>query len=388
MSFIDNDFPVLLGAELHRPHPAYIVEMVAEPVAVHDFLAQPGQTVQLDKYRFWGNPGTKDSRERTADQVIGSANSRNIIKDKVLVTLREYTGPASQEDPTKPASFVIARETLVTAQRLLYDRTQIGQFHASIGSLTMLDDYRRWRDRTFVGELMKAEAKGRADRTQGGYYFPLGKRKDPANDQRGIQGVEDYAPGEEPVLTVREDIINIVRDMRTRNTLYFEDGYFRCLTTPEGDAIMRKDDDYREIARYSGLGVINPMQPMLQPNATFYEGGGWGQAGMNGGAPRMPVGTLWEGTRFFQSNNLGDYNFRTQVDSFGDATPQVHRAIPFIFFGPQAVGIGTGGPNANILINNNDDYGRFIMCIWSLFAGFEILQPDFVTIAYSFTPGA
>ena len=39
--FIDNDFPKLLGAELYRPHPAYIVEMAAEPVVVHDFTKQP-----------------------------------------------------------------------------------------------------------------------------------------------------------------------------------------------------------------------------------------------------------------------------------------------------------------------------------------------------------
>ena len=39
--FIDNDFPNLLGAELYRPHPAYIVEMAAEPVVVHDFTKQP-----------------------------------------------------------------------------------------------------------------------------------------------------------------------------------------------------------------------------------------------------------------------------------------------------------------------------------------------------------
>jgi hypothetical protein len=30
--FVDNDFPKLLGAELYRPHPAYVVEMAAEPV--------------------------------------------------------------------------------------------------------------------------------------------------------------------------------------------------------------------------------------------------------------------------------------------------------------------------------------------------------------------
>ena len=66
--------------------------MAVEPVVVHDFSKQPGQTVQLDRYRFWGAPGTKESRERTAE--LGSASARNIVKDKVLVTLREYTGPA------------------------------------------------------------------------------------------------------------------------------------------------------------------------------------------------------------------------------------------------------------------------------------------------------
>ena len=35
--WIDNDFPKLLGAELYRPHPAYIIEMAVEPVVVHDF---------------------------------------------------------------------------------------------------------------------------------------------------------------------------------------------------------------------------------------------------------------------------------------------------------------------------------------------------------------
>ena len=58
---------------------------------VHDFTKQPGQTVQLDRYRFWGNPGTKTQRERTQDQTIGTANSRSIVKDKVLVSLRELT---------------------------------------------------------------------------------------------------------------------------------------------------------------------------------------------------------------------------------------------------------------------------------------------------------
>ena len=43
-----------------------------------------------------------------------------------------------------------------------------------------------------------------------------------------------------------------------------------------------------------------------------------------------------------------------------------------------------GGPNAQVLINNNDDFSRFIILIWQLYAGFEILNKDFVTTAYSF----
>ena len=35
------------------------------------------------------NPGTKTQRERTQDQTIGTANSRSIVKDKVLVSLRK-----------------------------------------------------------------------------------------------------------------------------------------------------------------------------------------------------------------------------------------------------------------------------------------------------------
>jgi len=40
-------------------------------------------------YSYWGAPGSKESRERTPDQTIGTASSRNITKQKILVTLKE-----------------------------------------------------------------------------------------------------------------------------------------------------------------------------------------------------------------------------------------------------------------------------------------------------------
>jgi len=50
----------------------------------------------------------------------------------------------------------------------------------------------------------------------------------------------------------------------------------------------------------------------------------------------------------------------------------------------RSVGVGIGGNNAQVLLNNNDDFSRFIMMIWSLYAGFELLNADFVTVGYSF----
>jgi hypothetical protein len=379
--FIDNDFPKILGAELYRPHPAYIAEMAVEPVVVHDFTRQPGQTVQLDRYKFWGTPGTKDSRERIADQTIGTANSRNITKEKVLVVLKEYTGPADPGDPTQPSTFKIARETLVTAQRLLLDTGNLNMFHQSIGSLTLLDDYRRWRDRVFIDELSKAEANGAASSTQGGYYFAGGKTKDSSG--RVSYSTTEYG-NEVQQFQVRTDLLTVVKDLRKRNVPTFADGLYRCICDPTFMMHLRRDPDFREIARYSG----NPGQgmymgnPMMPNNASFYMGPQAGQAYFLAGEPVMPTGVQFEGVKFYESTNFPIKNVTASFDG-GSAYASKEVAQGY-FFGPQSIGVGIGGPNAQVLINNNDDFSRFIILIWQLYAGFEILNKDFVTTAYSF----
>jgi hypothetical protein len=379
--FIDTDFPKILGAELYRPHPAYIAEMAVEPVVVHDFTRQPGQTVQLDRYKFWGSPGTKDSRERVSDQTIGTANSRNITKEKVLVVLKEYTGPADPGDPTQPSTFKIARETLITAQRLLLDTGNLNMFHQSIGSLTLLDDYRRWRDRVFIDELSKAEANGAASTTQGGYYFAGGKVKD--NSGRVSYSTQEYG-NEVQQFQVRTDLLNVVKDLRKRNTPTFADGLYRCICDPTFMMHLRRDPDFREIARYSG----NPGQgmymgnPMMPNNASFFMGPQAGQGYFLAGEPVMPTGVQFEGVKFFESTNFPTKNVTASFD--GGSSYASKEVAQGYFFGPQSVGVGIGGPNAQVLINNNDDFSRFIILIWQLYAGFEILNKDFVTTAFSF----
>ena len=377
--FIDTDFPKILGAELYRPHPAYICEMAVEPVVVHDFTRQPGQTVQLDRYKFWGNPGTKDSRERISDQTIGTANSRNITKEKVLVVLKEYTGPADPGEPTQPSTFKIARETLITAQRMLLDTGNLNMFHQSIGSLTLLDDYRRWRDRVFLDELSKAEANGPASSTQGGYYFPGGKTKNPSytTAEYGAQ-VQQFQ--------VRTDLLTVVKDLRKRNVPTFADGLYRCICDPTFMMHLRRDPDFREIARYSG----NPGQgmymgnPMMPNNASFFQGPQAGQGYFLAGEPVMPTGVQFEGVKFFESTNFPIKTQQATLGSGSDPGAGTYEVAQGYFFGPQAVGVGIGGPNAQVLINNNDDFSRFIILIWQLYAGFDILNKDFITTAFSF----
>jgi hypothetical protein len=377
--FIDNDFPKLLGAELYRPHPAYIVEMAAEPVVVHDFTKQPGQTVQLDRYRFWGNPGTKTQRERTQDQTIGTANSRSIVKDKVLVSLREYTGPADPNNANLPSTFKIARETLMTAQRLLLDTGNLNMFHQSIGSLTLLDDYRRWRDRVFLDEFSKSEARGAASDSQGGYYYPNGKIKTSSTVLTAYTATE-YA-SERYKFNVKTDLLEVVKQLRKRNTPVFADGYYRCIADPSFMKDLRADQGFREVARYPGMGQPNPLMGAMAPNASIYGGGQYGQAQFVAGEPIMPSGFVFEGVRFFESTNFADKSISVNT---GDGAGEVsHTTPPALFFGPQAVGVGIGGPNAQVLINNNDDFSRYIILIWQLYAGFANLNKDFVTAAFT-----
>jgi len=357
--------------------------MAVEPVVVHDFTRQPGQTVQLDRYKFWGTPGTKDSRERIADQTIGTANSRNITKEKVLVVLKEYTGPADPGDPTQPSTFKIARETLITAQRLLLDSGNLNMFHQSIGSLTLLDDYRRWRDRVFIDELAKAEANGVASSTQGGYYFPGGKVKDASGR---VSYTQAQYEAQVQQFQVRTDLLTVVKDLRKRNVPTFADGLYRCICDPTFMMHLRRDPDFREIARYSG----NPGQgmymgnPMLPNNASFYQGPQAGQGYFLAGEPVMPTGVQFEGVKFFESTNFPTKSITADLNIGGSSNYTSYEVAQGYFFGPQAIGVGIGGPNAQVLINNNDDFSRFIILIWQLYAGFEILNKDFVTTAFSF----
>jgi hypothetical protein len=200
----------------------------------------------------------------------------------------------------------------------------------------------------------------------------------------GIAGQEDQAK-----FGVKNDLLKIVKDLRMRNVPTYQDGFYRCLCDPSFMMHMRQDKDFREIARYPGTGLINPLQSYLHPTAINYlnTGPAYGGAGSVAGAPAMPSGFVFEGVRFFETTNMPDYYFNVSIEGavgfVGNAAQLTQAAVGF-FFGPQAIGLGVGGNNAQVLTNSNDDFSRFIILIWQLYAGWEILNMDFVTICHSF----
>lgn len=376
--FIDNDFPKLLGAELFRPDAAYITKYVTRPMVVHDFTKQPGETVQLDRYQFWNEDAsfTLESRERNDTQTIGTANSRDIPKDKVILTLREYTGPSAAGSPSDPSTFKIPMRTLLVAQRKLWDYG-VKAFHDSIGSMTLLRDFRKWEDRAYVQKLLESP----------NTYNP-----------RGVADGGTYASGPTK-FSVTEDLMTTVESMRTRNVPVFEDGCYACLASPRFIKHLRQDPDFRAVARYPGAVPITGLMPGMpmgpaqipyvnSPNTLIFGGGGVGQSAFVNGVPTMPTGFVYEGVRFFETTNLPtakvslNYTASTQVgEPTGSATRDGHMGI---FFGPQAIGIGIGGPGPEVLLNNNDDFSRFVIAIWRCYGAWALLNKDFVTVARSY----
>tara|TARA_Y100000004_G_scaffold9374_1_gene10241 strand:- start:1748 stop:1987 length:240 start_codon:yes stop_codon:yes gene_type:complete len=67
------------------------------------------------------------------------------------------------------------------------------------------------------------------------------------------------------------------------------------------------------------------------------------------------TGFLFEGVRWFESTNLPETTYNLVVTSASSSAAD-YGAAQLIFFGPQAVGVGIGGANAQILLNNNDDF--------------------------------
>ena len=306
----------------------------------------------------------------------------------MIVNLAEFTGPSDSLDPNAPSTFKIPMRVIKVAQRNLW-QYGIRGFHESIGSITLLRDFRKWEDRVYINKLIDS-ATVQSSGTVGGYYNP-----------RGVADGGTYATG--PVnFDITTDLLTVVEQMRSRNVPTFEDGTYCCLCSPRFLKHLRKNSDFREVAKYAGsvpiTGLIPgavPMAPAQIPfanttNQLIIAGQGLGQASFVNGVPSMPSGIVYEGVRFFESTNLPSasvtltYTAVSTDAEAGNTGSATRTGYLGLFFGPQAIGVGVGGSGPEVLLNNNDDFQRFVIAIWRLYSGYALLNSSFVTVARTY----
>lgn len=295
------------------------------------------------------------------NQLIGASNSRSIEKDSITVNLKEFTGPGDPNDINNPSTFKIPMQKALFGQRMLW-AGRVNQFHESIGSITLLDDYRRWNDRVFINELLKSSY---------------------TSNPSGIPDGGTYASGP-PAFEVKKDLLRVVERLRSRNVPRFGDGSYRCLASPRFMTHLRQDPDFREVARYPGYG-----DPMMSPNAVIYQGGQFGQAGMAGGMPMQPSGVLFEGVRFFESTNIPNetvsLNYTASTNAASHPTGLANRTAHLgVFFGDQTIGEAIGGEGPHVELYENSDFNRFIIAIWKMYGQCELLNEEFVEVVRTY----
>jgi hypothetical protein len=101
----------------------------------------------------------------------------------------------------------------------------------------------------------------------------------------------------------------------------------------------------------------------------------------------MPTGFVFEGVRFFVSENVPDvevtlnYSNPATGVTGGSAT---RTAYQLIFFGREAIGLAIGGMGPEIRPHSDTDYNRHIHLIWVNFMETKLLNSKFVVVARSY----
>jgi hypothetical protein len=403
-AFLDK-LEVTIGAELSRPAQSYIAKYVCQPVVVHDFAAVPGTVVRMKRYGFWNDDTasyTETARKRTITQIIGTGDGRAISQEPVTLVLNEYTGPSAGDvnDPSRPGTLKIPMFALLTAQRNMYNLSTPDQFHDSIGSRTLIEDYRKWQDRVYINLFLNAFTIGAASgtiasATSGGYYNPSGIANGGTyNANTGV-----------PRIDFVRDIAQVVSDARTRLVPPFPTAgqdLYHCLCSPNFMLHLRQDPEFRKVAQYPGIPgnmlytpnvssapVMPPVMPWtMTPNQLIQAGGFAGQTGYLH-QQMMPQGVVYEGVRFFETTNMPTstttLTYSGLADQgYADGSGVSKTGYQAILLGKDTIGEGGLGVGPEVLLNNNDDFRRFIIAIWRQYSGYTVLMSNNITILRTF----
>lgn len=338
--FVEGIVPQLMSAPLLAFVNNYQAANAIQPRVVHDFAASRGKQVHIDRFKPWGERGLSLlARVRDKQQIIGTQNSEGLSKSTRIVQLDEFTGPSTITG--EPSTLHISYEDMVYARNRLWDYGLMA-FHESIGSMNLADDYARWNDRSMVERLMQCQFK-----------FNPGDKSD-----NNVQATDKIS---------RSDLLVTKERLAFFNTPRFPDGTYHYLISERQFRHLQEDPDFVKyaIATVQG-GSLPPMNayPAYGPSGQPMVASGLGPRMMQ--QPLAPV--VFEGFTFYPTNNLP-----TRLITTSNGPRIAHLGFAF---GPDSVGIGSGGRGPQVKLNNNTDFERHFHFIWQWYGQYVYMLDD------------
>jgi hypothetical protein len=333
--FLDDAVPAVLGRNLARFAPQYCAVKAFQPPTVHDFSAVRTKSVQLDRFKVWGEKGlTKTARRRDKTQLIGTANGESLTKDTKTIAIYEHTGPS---DAAGAASTLhLTKEDMLFARQMLW-QYGLARFHEAIGSAQLADDFQRWFDRVMILEAMSTTQK----------YNP--------------DGLADGST----LVTSRidsDDLAMIKYRLSRRNTPVFQStGLHHGLISLEMMTHLYQDTDFKQTARAVLQGGLIPIE-----QSPLYRGMQASGSAVTGMPMQqdMLAPVVYGGFLLFPSNNFVTRTVNSLTAYLG------------LFFGPSAIGIGSGGRGPVIEVDSQTDFNRHFHFIWSWWGDVVYLLDD------------
>lgn len=341
--------PDILGQQLPTRTGNYQARNSIQPILVHDFNASLGDVVQLDRFPTFGERGmSKQQRERTSEQVIGTGASESVQKRVRQVRLAEFTGPSTTAGLA--SCLHITRKDMIYARRKLWQLVQQGQdemglkvFHESIGSMLLADDFARFDDRALVEELSRCQLK----------YNPGAKTDNAALNTDKFS---------------TSDLRLIEEELNFRNTPKFPDGFYHALVDLRLLRHLREDPLFQQFA----IAQIQSGVPNAPDQSTLIRGQGGGGGMATGMGPMNPGQVFtpiqYEGFIFYPSNTI-------PTRSISTANGPLLARLGF-FFGPGSVGLAQGDRGPRIEDYGNTDYNRHWYYIWCQYSQTEYMLED------------
>jgi len=336
---VEGAVPQLMSIPLATLTGNYQARKAIRPPIKHDFAASRGKYVQVDRFKTWPKGGlTKLGFAREKTQILGTRNSEGLEKSSRQLKLQEFTGPTTTEG--EPSTLHLTYEDMVYARNQLWQFGMM-QFHQAIGSMNLADNFAAFDDRAQVEELMRCR-----------YKLNPGAKADV-----NVIGSDKIG---------RNDILRTRELLATLNTPRFpQTNRYHWLLSERQFRHLCEDEKFYSFALASIQGSMPQMSPIIQGQAS--------QPNLATGiGPQMMAQPLppvdYEGFLFFCTNTLP----RRVIQTTGG--PQV--AHLGFAFGPDSVGIASGGRGPQVKVHSDTDFDRHFHFIWQWYGQYEYMLDD------------